>query len=207
MDLSIIECPSSCQPYNTQTSLQCPTYTIHKLRDFCCNIYITCTWPLDSRGFVQKIMPYLWLYSPCGPCPLFKFLKLCTLGRTPGTGDQPVAWPLPTHRTTQTQNKRTQTSMSRVGFEPTIPAYERAKMIHALDCVATVIGLGSLNIGGKLYFICSKTIAICSSETSIPIYQTARFITRKTRKSRTFLFLYTSLWVRSPHLQSSPTRT
>jgi hypothetical protein len=27
------------------------------------------------------------------------------VGRTPWTGDQPVARPLPTHRTTQTQNK------------------------------------------------------------------------------------------------------
>jgi hypothetical protein len=41
-------------------------------------------------------------------------------------GDQPVARPLPTHRTTQTQNKRTQASMSRVGFEPTIPVFEQA---------------------------------------------------------------------------------
>jgi hypothetical protein len=27
-----------------------------------------------------------------------------------------------------------------VGFEPTIPAFERAKTIHALDCATTVIG-------------------------------------------------------------------
>jgi FAD synthase len=44
------------------------------------------------------------------------------------------------YRTTQTQNKRIQTSMPRVGFEPTIPAFERAKAVHALDRVATVIG-------------------------------------------------------------------
>jgi hypothetical protein len=62
------------------------------------------------------------------------------VGRTPWTGDQPVARPLPTHRTTQTQNKHTQTSMSWVGFEPTIPALERAKVVHALDRTATVIG-------------------------------------------------------------------
>jgi hypothetical protein len=43
-----------------------------------------------------------------GPWPLFSFLTLYTAGRTPLTGDQPVARPLPTHRTTQTQNKRTQ---------------------------------------------------------------------------------------------------
>jgi hypothetical protein len=35
---------------------------------------------------------------------------------------------------------QTQTSMPLVGFEPMIPVFERAKMFHALDCVATVIG-------------------------------------------------------------------
>jgi FAD synthase len=40
---------------------------------------------------------------------------------------------------TQTQNKHKETSMSRVGFEPTIPAFERAKAVHALDRAATVI--------------------------------------------------------------------
>jgi hypothetical protein len=76
-----------------------------------------------------------------GPWPLLQFRKLFyTDGRTPWTGDQPVARPLPTHRTTQTQNKRTQTSMSRVGFGSTIPAFERVKAVHALDRVAVVIG-------------------------------------------------------------------
>jgi hypothetical protein len=54
-------------------------------------------------------------------------------------GDKPVARPLPKHRATQTQNKRTQTSMPRAGFEPTIPAFERAKTVHSLDREATVI--------------------------------------------------------------------
>jgi hypothetical protein len=58
------------------------------------------------------------------------------------TKDQPVARPLPTRRTTQTQIKPTQTSMFRVGFEPTIPVFERANIVHALDCAATVIGAG-----------------------------------------------------------------
>jgi hypothetical protein len=44
------------------------------------------------------------------------------------------------HRTTQTKTKRTQTSIPRVGFEPTIPVFERAKTVHALDRAATVIG-------------------------------------------------------------------
>jgi hypothetical protein len=47
---------------------------------------------------------------------------------------------LPTHRTTQTQNKRTQTSIPRVGFEPIIPVFEGAKTVHVLDRAVTVIG-------------------------------------------------------------------
>jgi hypothetical protein len=61
------------------------------------------------------------------------------------TVDQPVARPRPTHRTTKTQNNHTQTSMPRVGFEPTIPVFERAKTIHALDRTATVIGSTYIN--------------------------------------------------------------
>jgi hypothetical protein len=30
--------------------------------------------------------------------------------------------------------------MPRVGFEPTIPVFERAKTVHALNCAATVAG-------------------------------------------------------------------
>jgi hypothetical protein len=62
-----------------------------------------------------------------GPWPLLQFRNLIyTVGRTPWTSDQPVARPLPTNRRTQTQNKRTQTSMPSVGLEHTIPAFERA---------------------------------------------------------------------------------
>jgi hypothetical protein len=78
-----------------------------------------------------------------GPWPLFQFLNPYTVGRTPWTGYQPVARPLPTRRTTQTQNKRTQTSMSWVGFEPTILVFQQAKIAHALDRAATVICLFS----------------------------------------------------------------
>jgi hypothetical protein len=43
-----------------------------------------------------------------GPRPLFQFRNIFyTDGRTPWTSDQPVTRPLPTHRTTQTQNKHT----------------------------------------------------------------------------------------------------
>jgi hypothetical protein len=54
---------------------------------------------------------------------------------------QPVARPLPAHRTTQTQNKHTQIPTPLVGFEDTIPVFERAKRVHALGLAATVIGI------------------------------------------------------------------
>jgi hypothetical protein len=65
------------------------------------------------------------------------FLILCTVGRTPWTGDQPVARSLPTQRTKQTQNKRRETSMPWVG--PTIPPFERKKTVHALNRAASLI--------------------------------------------------------------------
>jgi hypothetical protein len=80
------------------------------------------------------------LHPFVGPWPFLQFRNLFYPdGRTPWTSDQPNARPLPIHRTTQTQNKR----MPCVGFEPTIPVFERAKTIHALYRAATVIGINS----------------------------------------------------------------
>jgi hypothetical protein len=70
----------------------------------------------------------------------FQFLDLYTAGRTLWMEDQTFARPLPTHRTTQTQYKCTELSMPRVGFEPTIPVFQRAKTVHASDRAAAVIG-------------------------------------------------------------------
>jgi hypothetical protein len=74
------------------------------------------------------------------PFVSLQFLNSKTLGRTFWAGDQPVARLLPAHRTSQAQNKRTHTSMSEVGFEPTIPGFERLKKVHGVDSAATVIG-------------------------------------------------------------------
>jgi hypothetical protein len=68
------------------------------------------------------------------------FLIFYTVGRTPWKGNQPVARPLPAHRTAQIQNKRAQESIPQVGFEPTILMFERAKTVHFLDRRATMIG-------------------------------------------------------------------
>jgi hypothetical protein len=76
-----------------------------------------------------------------GPLPLFSFLIFYRVSRTPWTEDQAAARPLPAHRTARTENKRTQTSMRRVGFETMIPVFERAETVHDLDRAATVIGV------------------------------------------------------------------
>jgi hypothetical protein len=52
--------------------------------------------------------------------------------------DQPIARPLPTHRTTQAENKRAQTTIPLVGFELTNSMFERVKTVHALE--STVSG-------------------------------------------------------------------
>jgi hypothetical protein len=102
------------------------------------NIWISiCLSVCPSVCLSIRLSVCLWLYSPfVGPWPLFWFLNPYTVGRTPWTRDQLVARPLPTHRTRQTQNKRIQSSMPWVGFDPTIPMFERSKTIHALDHVA-----------------------------------------------------------------------
>jgi hypothetical protein len=91
--------------------------------------------------FFAKCPGFLWKN---GNVPFFKKSygnpNLYTVGGTLWTVDNPVARPLPTHRTIQTQNKRTQTSMPQVGFELTISVFEGTKMVHALDRAATVIG-------------------------------------------------------------------
>jgi hypothetical protein len=81
-----------------------------------------------------------WLYGLfLGPGLYFSSVIFSHGRRTPWSSDQLVARPLPTHRTTQTQNKRRKHPCLRVGFEPTIPAFERAKTVHALNGAATVI--------------------------------------------------------------------
>jgi hypothetical protein len=97
-------------------------------------------------------------------------LILYTVGRTPWKGDQPVARPLPTQRTTQTENKHTHISMLREGFEPTTPVFERAKTVPALDHATTVISIcccGNLKYAHSLCFVLfpilqsSTTTVVC----------------------------------------------
>jgi hypothetical protein len=83
----------------------------------------------------------------------FRFFILYQFGKTPWMGDQPVARPLSTHRTTQTQNKGTQTPMPRVGFEPMIPVFERAK---TGSCIRPRDHCGRLPIGFYEYELPSR---------------------------------------------------
>jgi hypothetical protein len=55
------------------------------------------------------------------------------------------------HNEQHKQNKCTHISMRRVGFEPTIPVFERAKTVHVLDRAATVISHKSI-YNRKIYF-------------------------------------------------------
>jgi hypothetical protein len=121
-------------------------------------------------GFIGLLLLLLCLYSPLlGHGRSFSFLILNTVGRNPLTGDQPVARPLPTHRTAQTQNKRTQISMPRVGFESTTPAFERTKTVFALACAATVIGiigfLKTVNTSNYKYLTDSRTLQFTTART------------------------------------------
>jgi hypothetical protein len=73
---------------------------------------------------------FIHSFTSVGPWSLLQFPNpFYTHGRTPWTGDKPVT------RTTQTQ-----TAMPWVGFEPTIPAFKRAKTVDILDGAATMIG-------------------------------------------------------------------
>jgi hypothetical protein len=60
----------------------------------------------------------------------FPFLVMQTVGRTPWTGDEPVASHLPTQDNINADRHPC--------LEPTTPVFERAKIFHALDRAATV---------------------------------------------------------------------
>jgi hypothetical protein len=98
------------------------------------------------------------LQHSVGSWPLFSFLIPYTVCMTPWTGDQTIARPLSTHRTAQTRNKGTQTSMPRVGFEPTNPMFEQEKNVHASGGTTTLIVYtikisfkGRVNVLGQRY--------------------------------------------------------
>jgi hypothetical protein len=83
--------------------------------------------------YIEIVVIIFFCSALLGPGRFFSFLIIYIASRTPWMGDQPIARPLPIHKI------NTQTSMPRVGFEPTTPAFEWAKIVHALELAATVI--------------------------------------------------------------------
>jgi hypothetical protein len=110
-----------------------------------CSMFLLMLWSWFCARSGAVVLVVCFIHSSMalqpfiGPGRFSSFVILYTIGRTPWTGDQPITRSLPTHRTTQTQNKRTQTSMPWLGFKPTIPAFERSKIAHALDRAAAVM--------------------------------------------------------------------
>jgi hypothetical protein len=100
---------------------------------------------IRGRMLIAKHLS-IYLSVICGSTPLvdlgrfFQFINLYTVGRTPWTGDQPSQGRC-LHTEQHKQNKRTQTSVPRLGFEPTIPVFERTKTVLVLDRAVTVIGI------------------------------------------------------------------
>jgi hypothetical protein len=91
----------------------------------------------------MTVLPFLVFLA------FFSFIILYRASRTLGRGISPSQGRY-LHAGQHKQNKRTQTLMSRVGFENKIPVFERTKIVHALDCTGTVIGV-RLRISERTY--------------------------------------------------------
>jgi hypothetical protein len=91
----------------------------------------------DFHSFIHQ-----WLYSPSlGPGLFFIFLIFFTQTELLG-------WVISSSqgRYPHTGQRRHRHSWPWVGFEPTIPAFERTKTVHALDRAAIMIGLRTSTI-------------------------------------------------------------
>jgi hypothetical protein len=88
-----------------------------------CSLWLA---PTFIHSFIHSfIHPSMVLHPFVGPWPLLQFRNhFYTDGRIPCTSKQPVTRRLPKLRTTHTQ-----TSLPRVGFEPTIPAFEQRDLM------------------------------------------------------------------------------
>jgi hypothetical protein len=93
----------------------------------------------------------------------FSVFDLYTVGTTPWMGDQPVAKPLPIHRHPDR-------------FEPTIPAFERAKTVHALDRAAILLGCSHFFLGPVECLIHSYSSTTDPPNDLLPGYFKTEFI-------------------------------
>jgi hypothetical protein len=104
--------------------------------------YKTRALPLDRNGG-GRFLKMLLLFIPVAPAwsmgKRFVSLQFLNLRHSVGLLGRVIS-PSQGRYPTQVQNKHKEISMPRVGFEPMIPAFEREKTVHALDCAATLIG-------------------------------------------------------------------
>jgi hypothetical protein len=89
------------------------------------------------------------------PGRFFSFIILYTVHRTLAQGisssqDRYI------HKGQHKDNKRKQISMPRVGFEPMIPVFERARIVHTLDRAGNVLSWSGWN--SRLQFRTSYTL-------------------------------------------------
>jgi hypothetical protein len=105
------------------------------------------------KGFgMLSLSLFIILHSLLSLGRFFSFLIICTVGMTPWTGDQPVARPLPTHRTTETQNKRTQDIHSSSGIRThahdlSVRAGEDDSCLRSRDrCNHSRFGISDVNL-------------------------------------------------------------
>jgi hypothetical protein len=106
-----------------------------------------------------------WLYSPfLGPGRFFSFVILYTADRSPCTRDQPLARPLPTHKTAQPQNKRIKTETPRMRFESTILALEWENTVRAPDRAATMTGTVSYQQAQVAETTTTELLSMCTEQ-------------------------------------------
>jgi hypothetical protein len=98
----------------------------------------------DSRAFIATLT-------------LFNFLK-------PFTKDQAVTRRLPKRRTTKAQDKDSQTSVPRVGFEHNAPVFERAKEVHG----NTIIIIAANAVGKFLDIFADRAVSLHSMQQLVP---------------------------------------
>jgi hypothetical protein len=98
---------------------------------------------MTLKLFISAVLSYLSLYGSTALVDLgrfFSFLIYTQFVGLLGRGISPSQGRY-LHTEQHKQNKRTQTSMCRVGYEPTTPVFERAKAIHTSDRAANVVGI------------------------------------------------------------------
>jgi hypothetical protein len=100
-------------------------------------------------------------FHPSTHLPTHPYVGLLGRGISPTQGHY-------LHRTTQTQNKLSQTSVPSVEFEPTILVLERAKTFHALDHPASVIGEEMYTKDKSQWLLSLRYVARCRGPRTWP---------------------------------------